>query len=268
MGMIHFLIPHFMANGDGFARKIETVDVVDHQSGPDVPRPERADPSPISLQDSLKNLKAIEKGAKEMDTNQAVEAVVAVVISLRENSVVQKLAEYWDAKTQVEQLAMVKDPGLLQRFLESIVPILPLAKMPRDLRASFFRALLYYGVLEFNPMSEKAGGLKLVDSKASETLIRELESQAKGSESFGLILVRGAAFLAGQVELFEVATILARLFEGNRRMAALVRVRVHEHDRMMAELNEGKDRGAAAAQKYKEEQMASAANTGFREEGA
>jgi len=235
---------------EGAARELEDVspnDLPANRPQPDIDVEPGTDNLPHeesqpSLQDSLEELRAIENGAKEMDTNKAVELLASVVIALRKDSIVQKLIEYWDAKTQAEQLNMVRDRGAFMRFIEGIIPLMPLIRMPEDLRASFLKALLYYGVLQFNSTSEKAGGLRLVSSQTSETLVRELESQAKGAESFGLILVRGASFLVGQPEFGEATAILARLFEKNRQTARLVRVEVHQHDRMMAELAAAKDR--------------------------
>lgn len=186
-----------------------------------------------SLGDLLETLKAVLVGSKELASGEAVEAVADVVDGLKKNSVVLKFAEKWNAKPREEQFRIASDFTLLENFIIAVLPLGPLAKMPYDARSAFLKALLYYGVLEFNS----------ADHKTNEKLIGKLQGSAKTRETVGLALVRGAAFLIGQGELGEIVHALVEIFARNRTLAA--KVRGHLHARMVAEMDDIQDRRVA-----------------------
>ncbi|MFA5842899.1 MAG: hypothetical protein WC882_04525 [Candidatus Gracilibacteria bacterium] len=177
-----------------------------------------------SLGELLAALKSVLAGSKELGSEEAVEAVADVVEGLKKNSIVLGFAEKWNAKPREEQVRIASDFTLLENFIITVLPLGPLARMPYDARSAFLKALLYYGVLEFNS----------ADRATNEKLIKKLQGSAKTRETVGLALVRGAAFLMGQGELGEIAHALVEIFTRNRTIAA--KVRVHLHNRMVAEM--------------------------------
>ncbi|MDP2624685.1 MAG: hypothetical protein Q8P27_00700, partial [Candidatus Peregrinibacteria bacterium] len=120
-----------------------------------------------------------------------------------------------------------------------------------NMRAGFFRALLYYGLIEFMPTE----GMSLDEARQqNEALIQGIQQQSGKEETMGFALVRGIAWIAeksgrapGAGKLGEVAALLQKVFEANRVMAKIVRTEVAEHEKLIRAANLGGTDGFAAA---------------------
>ena len=162
-----------------------------------------------------------------VDEAKMVPKLATVVEGIRQDEHIEPIRAKWDGLSLEDQRATIQDIGLVQRLIESIPPI-ALLKFPKNVKAAFFRALLYYGVLQFKAPE----GSDVQAARAhNEQVLAEVARRTGGEETLGKALVLVATKLCPEAAwLNKGMDLFVKASSKNRAVAGEVRAELYRRD--------------------------------------
>lgn len=172
------------------------------------------------LKDVSDFLSKMEGKVSEVDAEQVADYVSDVVVALRGNEFVQKLIGKWESMSYEDQRkAAQADEGALTRIfsVSNVVPFSP-GKI-KEVKASFLKSMLYYGVIQFKHEGSPA---------EHEALIKELHLNDQTYAKWVTLLLKGVGVFAPQARpLVAILSQLENLLEMHGDFSTEIRSAVH-----------------------------------------